>query len=102
VQGLPRLSPKRALGAALRQLTRFRWTTFDLNDWLPAGWRRGVLAAAAIADIREFPRTPVLSRESQEVRHITRGRVPADLVGNLLPHSPEADNMGSQPSGDKS
>jgi len=73
------------LGTKLRQLTRFRWTTFDLNNWLPADWQQEVLAAAATADIREFPRTPVLSRESEEVSHITRGRVHADQVGNLLP-----------------
>ncbi len=69
----------------LRQLTRFRWTTFDLNNWLPAGWQQDVLTAAATADIREFPRTPVLSRESDEISRITRGRVHADQVGNLLP-----------------
>jgi hypothetical protein len=69
----------------LRELVRFGWTTFDLNDWLPAGWRQDVLAAAATADIREFPRTPLLSRESKEVRHIRRGRVHADMVGNFLP-----------------
>lgn len=69
----------------LRQLTRFRWTTFDLNDWLPEGWQQDVRAAGAAADIREFPRTPVLSRESREVSHITRGRVHADQVQEHLP-----------------
>jgi hypothetical protein len=73
------------LGTTLRQLTRFRWTTFDLNDWLPLGWQQDVLAAAATADIREFPRTPVLSRESPEVTHVMRGRVHADQVIEHLP-----------------
>jgi hypothetical protein len=64
---------------------RFRWTTFDLNDWLPANWQHDVQAAAMTADIRKFPRTPVLTRESQEVRHITRGRVHAHQVRDHLP-----------------
>jgi len=64
---------------------RFRWTTFDLNDWLPSGWQQGVLAAAETADIREFPRTPVLSRESPDVQYIARGRVHADQVRDHLP-----------------
>jgi hypothetical protein len=66
-------------------LPRFRWTTFDLNEWLPPGWKRDVLAAATGADIREFPRTPVLSRESPDIRHIARGRVHADEVRDRLP-----------------
>jgi hypothetical protein len=69
----------------LSEMERFRWTTFDLNDWLPAGWQRDVRAAAATAEIREFPRTPVLSRESPDVTHITRGRVHADQVLDHLP-----------------
>lgn len=64
---------------------RFRWTTFDFNDWLPPGWRQDVLAAAAAAEIREFPRTPVISRESREVQQIPRGRVHADQVRYHLP-----------------
>jgi hypothetical protein len=65
---------------------RFRWTTFDLNDWLlPPGWQKDVFAAAETADIREFPRTPVISRESPDVRQITRGRVHADQVRDHLP-----------------
>jgi hypothetical protein len=69
----------------LRQETRFRWTTFDLNNWLPAGWQKSVLAAAETADIRDFPRTPVLSRESPDVQQIARGRVHADEVRDRLP-----------------
>ena len=63
---------------------RFRWTMFDLNDWLPASWQQDVHAAAMTAEIREFPRTPVLSRESLEVRHVTRGRVHAHHVRDQL------------------
>lgn len=66
-------------------LPRFRWTTFDLNGWLPSGWQRDVAAAAAVAEIRAFPRTPVISRESQEVQRIARGRVHADQVRYHLP-----------------
>lgn len=60
--------------------SRFRWTTFDLNGYLPAGWQHDVRAVAADADFRDFPRTPILSREGTGVRHISRGRVHADQV----------------------
>jgi hypothetical protein len=66
-------------------LPRFRWTTFDLNGWLPFGWQEEILAAAATAEVRDFPRTPVISRESQDVRQIARGRVHADQVRRHLP-----------------
>jgi hypothetical protein len=66
-------------------LPRFRWTTFDLNDWLPSDWQQDVFAAAEAADIREFPRTPVISRESRDVQQIARGRVHADQVRDRLP-----------------
>jgi hypothetical protein len=65
--------------------TRFRWTTIDLNNWLPADWQRKVLAVAGHADIRDFPRTPLLSRESPDVRQVPRGRVHADQVRDHLP-----------------
>jgi hypothetical protein len=64
---------------------RFRWTTFDLNDWLPDGWQEKVLAVAETADIRDFPRTPLLSREGPDVRQIPRGRVHAEQVRDHLP-----------------
>jgi hypothetical protein len=64
---------------------RFRWTTFDLNHWLPRGWQQDVAAAAEAAEVRDFPRTPVISRESQEVQRIARGRVHADQVRYHLP-----------------
>lgn len=66
-------------------LPRFRWTTFDLNGWLPSGWQEDILAAAAAAEVRDFPRTPVISRESQDVQQIARGRVHADQVRQYLP-----------------
>jgi hypothetical protein len=66
-------------------LSRFHWTTFDLNGTLPAGWLRDVSQAAGNADFREFPRTPVLSREAADVLQIRRGRVHADQVRKSLP-----------------
>jgi len=65
-------------------MPRFHWTTFDLNDVLPPGWQRDIDAVAADADVRDFPRTPVLSREATTVRHIRRGRVHADQVRDHL------------------
>ncbi len=65
--------------------TAFRWTTYDLASSLPGEWQRDIARVAAGADFREFPRTPILSREAPEVRHITRGRVSADQVRQKLP-----------------
>ena len=64
---------------------RFSWTTFDVTSQLPAGWRKDIDAATAGADIREFPRTPILSREAADVANISRGRVHADQVRRSLP-----------------
>ena len=66
-------------------LSQFHWTTFDLNGTLPAAWLKDVSEAAGDADFREFPRTPVLSREAAHVRRIRRGRVHADQVRKRLP-----------------
>src|ERR1700736_1534891 len=66
-------------------LSRFRWTTFDVNDLLPPGWRQDVAKLAADADFRLFPRTPVVSREATDVSHIPRGRVHADQLRLRLP-----------------
>jgi hypothetical protein len=63
----------------------FSWTTFDLNGQLPRDWQHNVSAIATEADIRDFPRTPILSREAGEVTHILRGRVHADPVRRRLP-----------------
>lgn len=65
--------------------SRFRWITFDVTDLLPQGWRRDAVAAAKEADIRDFPRTPILTREGADVRHIRRGRVHAAQVKERLP-----------------
>ena len=64
---------------------RFRWTTFDIGGSLPSGWQRDVSSVAADADFREFPRTPILSREASAVGHIPRGRVHAHQVRDRLP-----------------
>ena len=84
---LPELLPQGILEPKLTSQTRVRWTTFDVNhhEWLPAGWQQKVLAVADTADIRDFPRTPLLSRESPEVHQIPRGRVHADQVRDHLP-----------------
>lgn len=66
-------------------LPTFRWTTFDLNNWLPPGWQQEVAAAAQAAEIRAFPCTPVISRESQGVGQVARGRVHAEQVSHHLP-----------------
>jgi hypothetical protein len=63
----------------------FRWTTFDLNDRLPLDWQHDIAAAAADADFREFPRTPVISREAEHVTRIPRGRVHAGQVRHSVP-----------------
>jgi 2OG-Fe(II) oxygenase superfamily len=66
-------------------LSRFRWTTFDVNDLLPRGWQQEVHSLAADAEFRLFPRTPVVSREAADVSQISRGRVHADQVRRRLP-----------------
>jgi hypothetical protein len=63
----------------------FQWTTFDLASRLPEGWQHDIRALAAEADFREFPRTPILSREAEHVAHISRGRVHAHHVRLSLP-----------------
>jgi hypothetical protein len=63
----------------------FGWTEFDVTDQLPEGWQHDVVTVATQADCRDFPRTPVLSREARDVAHIPRGRVHADQVRRGLP-----------------
>ena len=65
-------------------LPRFRWITFDVSDLLPSGWQQDVRELATDADFRDFPRTPVLSREAAYVSRISRGRVHADAVRSRL------------------
>jgi len=64
---------------------RFRWTAFDVTSLLPLNWPDDIKMVAADADFRDFPRTPVLSREAEDVRVITRGRVNAEKVQRRLP-----------------
>ncbi len=63
----------------------FCWTTFDVASRLPENWHADVSAVAREADFRDFPPTPILSREAADVPHITRGRVPAETVQQCLP-----------------
>jgi len=65
-------------------LTSFCWTTFDLTSGLPEDWGRDIAETAADADFREFPRTPILSREAEHVQRIPRGRVYAGEVRRRL------------------
>ena len=64
---------------------QFRWSTYDLATHLPTGWQQDIARAAVSADFRDFPRTPLLSREAPEVRHIVRGRVHAEQVRQMVP-----------------
>jgi hypothetical protein len=63
----------------------FSYTPFDVSDRLPEGWPEDIAAVAAEADFRNFPRTPVLSREACDVVQISRGRVHAAQVQQGLP-----------------
>jgi hypothetical protein len=63
----------------------FCWTTFDVTSHLPENWQEDIGIVATKADFREFPRTPILSREAGNVAHISRGRVHADQVQENLP-----------------
>lgn len=63
----------------------FHWTTFDVTNRLPDGWRRAARAAGASADFRRFPCTPILSREAEQVAGIRRGRLHAHQVRRDLP-----------------
>jgi hypothetical protein len=63
----------------------FGWTTFDVSSLLPDGWQQDVATVAVEADFREFPRTPILSREAEDVAFILRGRVHAREVRQRLP-----------------
>ena len=56
-----------------------------MTSQLPLDWQDDVVAAATEAEFRDFPRTPVLSREAEQVAHISRGRVHAHQVRQRLP-----------------
>jgi hypothetical protein len=64
---------------------RFRWTAFDVTSLLPLDYPDDIKMVAADADSRDYPCTPFLSREADDVTHITRGRVRADKVQLRLP-----------------
>jgi hypothetical protein len=64
---------------------RFRWTAFDVTSLLPLDYPDDIKIAAADAEFRKFPRTPVLSREAEDVSHIFRGRVDAGKTQKRLP-----------------
>jgi hypothetical protein len=64
---------------------RFQWTAFDVTNMLPLDWSDDIKAVAADAEFRDFPRTPFLSREAEQVTTIDRGRVRADTVQQRLP-----------------
>ena len=63
---------------------RFCWTTFDVTRLLPENWQKDIHAVAAEADFHDYPRTPILSREAEDVTHVARGRVNADKVQECL------------------
>jgi hypothetical protein len=63
----------------------FHWTTFDVTGYLPHGWQGDIEEISAETDFRDFPRTPILSREAENVTHITRGRIHVDKVQQCLP-----------------
>jgi hypothetical protein len=64
---------------------RFRWTAFDVTSFLPQDWRDQIQTTVGDADFHDYPRTPVLSREAENVEYVTRGRVHADKVQHRLP-----------------
>jgi 2OG-Fe(II) oxygenase superfamily len=66
-------------------LSTFCWQTFDLSSKLPDGWQQELADAATGADFREYPPTPILTRESASVRSISRGRLHAADVRRRLP-----------------
>jgi hypothetical protein len=63
----------------------FHWSTFDVASLLPADWSADIKDVAAEADFRDYPRTPFLSREADDVTHVIRGRVHAGKVQAALP-----------------
>jgi hypothetical protein len=82
---VPEPVPARALIILKAIMGNFRWTTFDLTGFLPKNWRCEIAATATKADSRDYPRTPLLSRESADVHHILRGRVHSHDVRQNLP-----------------
>ena len=75
-------------------LPTFWWTTFDVSGMFPPHWRTDVRKTAIDADFRDFPRTPVISREAADVDRIPRGRVHADQVRSGIPWLPQLYRSG--------
>jgi len=63
----------------------FGWTPFDVTSRLPERWRSDLALVAAATDFTAYPRTPLLSREADQVTHISRGRMPGKRVRSALP-----------------
>jgi hypothetical protein len=63
----------------------FGWTAFDVTSRLPERWKSDRALVAAATDFTAYPRTPLLSREADQVTHISRGRMPAERVRSALP-----------------
>lgn len=55
-----------------------------MTGLLPLNWQDDIKAAAEEADFRQFPRTPILSREAPGIEFVLRGRVHADKVREQL------------------
>lgn len=66
-------------------LDTFGWTTFDVTWILPDGWQRDAMHSADEAEVRPFGRTPLISREADDVQQVVRGRVHADQVASEMP-----------------
>jgi 2OG-Fe(II) oxygenase superfamily len=84
------VGPGRALRISLRinrtvQTMPMSFVRHDVIDRLPPGWQHDIRQVAAEADFRDYPRTPLLSREAEDVSHIRRGRVRAHTVQERLP-----------------
>jgi len=63
----------------------FFWTTFDVSRLLPPDWQHDIDLIVPEAEYKDFPRTPILSREAPDVTHVRRGRVHATTVQQGLP-----------------
>ena len=72
-------------GAGNSMLDTFGWTTFDVTWILPDGWQRDAMHSADEAEVRPFGRTPLISREADDVQQVVRGRVHADQVASEMP-----------------
>jgi hypothetical protein len=64
------------------------WATFDVTWILPDGWQQDAVRATAKAEVRPFGRTPVISREAEDVQQVVRGRVHADQLASEMPWLP--------------